>query len=117
MLYETWKLGTKPCSTTMAPNIQLTKKEELFKDLERYRRVVRKLNYLIVTCTYIAYLVNVLSQYMSFPTVSHWAYVEHILLEKKPLDVEHCIRSISIQKLSAFQTQTRHELRKIGNPT
>ena len=72
MLFEVGKLGAKPCSTPMAPNVQLTKEGELFEDLERYRRLIRKLNYLIVTHPNIAYSVSVMSQYMSSPTVSHW---------------------------------------------
>ena len=63
----------------MAPNVQLTKKGELFEDLERYQRLVEKLNYLTVTRLDITYLISVLSQYMSSPTISHWAAVEHIL--------------------------------------
>ena len=34
MLSETEKLGAKPCSTPMAPNVQLTKEGELFEDRE-----------------------------------------------------------------------------------
>ena len=71
MLSETRKLGVKPCSTPMAPNVQLTKEVELFEDLERYRRLVRKLNYLTVTRLNIAYSVSVLSRYMPSPTVNH----------------------------------------------
>ena len=71
ILSKTEKLGVKPCSTPMAPNIQLTKEGELFKDPERYRRLVVKLNYLTVTHLDIAYSVSVLSQYMSSPTISH----------------------------------------------
>ena len=37
MLSETEKLGAKPCSTLMAPNVQLTKERELLEDLEIYR--------------------------------------------------------------------------------
>ena len=73
MLFEVEKLGATPCSTLMAPNVQLTKEGELFEDHERYRRLIRKLNYLIVTHPNIAYSVSVMSQYMSSPTVSHWA--------------------------------------------
>ena len=79
MLSETMKLGAKPCNTLMAPNVQLTKEGELFEYLERYRRLVGKLNYLTVTCLDIGYSVSVLSQYMSSPIVSYWAVVEHIL--------------------------------------
>ena len=79
LLFETRKLGAKPCSTPMTPNVQTTKEGDLFEDHERYRRLVEKLNYLPVTCPNIAYSISVLSQYMSSPTVSHWAAVEHIL--------------------------------------
>ena len=34
MLSEIGKLGTKPCSTPMAPNVQLTKEGELFENHE-----------------------------------------------------------------------------------
>ena len=61
MLSETGKLGARPCSTPMAPNVQLTKEGELFEDPERYRTLVGKLNYLIVTHPDIAYSVSVLS--------------------------------------------------------
>ena len=30
--------------------------------------------------------------------------------------MEYCIRSLGIPELSAFQTQTRQDLRKIGDP-
>ena len=61
MLSETGKLGVKPCSTPMAPNVQLTKEGELFEDPKRYRRQVRKLNYLTATRPDIAYIVSALS--------------------------------------------------------
>ena len=79
LLSETGKLGAKPCSTPMTPNVQITKERDLFEDPKRYKILVRKLNYLIVTHPDIAYSVNVLSQYMSSPTISHWVAVEHIL--------------------------------------
>ena len=43
LLSETGKLGTKPLSTPIVPNLQLTKGGELFEDPERYRRLVGKL--------------------------------------------------------------------------
>ena len=79
MLSEIGKLGVKPCTTRMAPNVQLTKEGELCKDPERHIRLVWKLNYLIMTSPDITYLVCVLSQYMSSPIVCHWAIIEHIL--------------------------------------
>ena len=58
-------MGVKLCSTPMTPNVQFTKEGELFEDLERYKRLVGKLNYLTKTCLDIPYSVSVLSQYMS----------------------------------------------------
>ena len=79
LLSKIGKLGAKPCSTPMTPNVQITKEGDLFEDPEKYRKLVGKLNYLTVTHSDITYSVSVLSQYMSSPTVSHWAAVEHIL--------------------------------------
>ena len=71
--------GVKPCSSPMVPGIHLTREGETFDDPERYRRLVGKLNYLIVTRPDIAHLVSIVSQYMSSPTVNHWVAVEQIL--------------------------------------
>ena len=79
LLSETGKLGAKPCSSPMAPGVHLTREGELFEDLERYKRLVGKLNYLTVTRSDIAHSVSVLSQYMSSLTIDNWAAVEHIL--------------------------------------
>ena len=79
LLFEIEKLGVKPCSSPMVPSVHLTRESELFEDPERYRRLVGKLNYLIVTRPDIAHSVNVVSQYMSSPIVDHWATVEQIL--------------------------------------
>ena len=62
----------------MVPSVHLTREDETFEDLERYRRLVRKLNYLIVTRLDIAYSVSVVSQYMSTPTT------DSMLLERSP---------------------------------
>ena len=79
LLSETGKLGAKPCSSPMTQSLHLIREDKLFRDLERYRRLVGKLNYLIVTRHDITHFVNVVSQYMSSPIVDHWAVVEHIL--------------------------------------
>ena len=63
----------------MTQSLHLIREGELFEDPERYRRLVGKLNYLIITHPDIAYSVSIVSQYMSSPTVDHWAVVEHIL--------------------------------------
>ena len=79
LLSETGKLGTEPCSSPMVSGVHLIKESEIFEDPERYRRLVGKLNYLIVTHPDIAHSVSVVSQYMSSPTIDHWATIEHIL--------------------------------------
>ena len=61
------------------PSIHLIGEGKTFEDLERYRRLVGKLNYLSVTRPDIAHSVSVVSQYLSAPMVDHWAAVEQIL--------------------------------------
>ena len=61
LLSEIGKLGIKPCSSPMVLGIHLTREGETFEDPERYRRLVGKLNYLIVTCPDIAHLVGIVS--------------------------------------------------------
>ena len=79
LLSKTGKLRIKPCNSPMVPGVHLTREGKTFEDPERYRRLVGKLNYLTVTHPYIAPSVNVVSQYMSAPTIDHWADVEQIL--------------------------------------
>ena len=76
LLSETGKLKVKPCSFPMVSSVHLTRVGETFEDLERYRRLVGKLNYLTVTHPDIAYSVSIVGQYMSSPTIDHWAAVE-----------------------------------------
>ena len=71
LLSKTGKLATKPCQSTMAQSLYLTREGELFEDLERYKRLVGKSNYLTVTRPDIAYSISVVSQYMASPTVDH----------------------------------------------
>ena len=79
LLTKTGKLATKPCHFPMTQSLHLTRKDELFEHPKRYKRLVGKLNYHIVTRPDIAYSVSVVNQYMSFPTVDHWAAVKQIL--------------------------------------
>ena len=46
------------------------------------RGLVGKLNYLTLTRPNITYFVSVVSQFMSSPTVDHWAIVEQSLLSE-----------------------------------
>ena len=79
LLPETGKLEVKPCNSPMVPSVHLTREGETFEDPRRYRRLVGKQNYLIVTRHDIAHSVSVVSQYMSTPMVDHWAIVEQSL--------------------------------------
>ena len=63
----------------MVPGIHLTREVETFEDSKRYRRLVENLNYLTITCPNIAHSVSIVSQYMSSPTIDHWATIEQIL--------------------------------------
>ena len=71
LLSKTGKLGVKPCNFPMALGVHLTREAETFKDPEIYKRLVGKLNYLLVTRPDIAHLVSVVSQYMSASMVDH----------------------------------------------
>ena len=70
----------------MTPNVQITKERDIFEDLKRYRRLAGKMNYLTVTRPNIAYSISVLSQYMSSPTVRHWALwsISYAYLKEAP---------------------------------
>lgn len=57
------------------PGLELTKDRVPLKDPERYRRLVGKLNYLIITWLDISSLVSIGSQFMTSPIVNHWAVV------------------------------------------
>ena len=61
LLFKTRKLGVKPYSSPMAPSVHLTREGDTFEDLERYRRLVGKLNYLTITRPNIAHSVSIVS--------------------------------------------------------
>ena len=71
LLSGTRKWGVKSCSSPMVLSVHLTKEGETFEDPERYRRLVRKLNYLTVIRHDIAHSIRVVSQYMSSPIIDH----------------------------------------------
>jgi len=48
-------------------------------DPEKYRRLVRKLNYPIVICPDISFVVSVVSQFLNSPCVDQWNTVIHIM--------------------------------------
>ena len=79
LLSKNGKLGEKPYNSPMVPGVHLTREGEAFEDPKKYRRLIEKLNYLIVTRLDIVHSVSVVSQHMSTPTIDHWAVVEQIL--------------------------------------
>ena len=71
LLSKTRKLGVKLCSFPMVPSVHLAREGETFEYPERYRSLVRKLNYLTITRPDIVHSVSIVSQYMSALTVDH----------------------------------------------
>ncbi|XP_028751831.1 uncharacterized protein LOC114711582 [Neltuma alba] len=92
LLKETRKLGATPNSFPMIYNPLLdadgsipfknlvdAAKSKPFENPKRYRRLIGKLNYLIVTRPDITYPVSVPSQFMVLPTIRQWEALEHVL--------------------------------------
>jgi len=79
ILEEIGLMNSKSVETLMNPNVKLLPSQgEPLLDLEKYRRLVGKLNYLIVTCPYISFAVSVVSQFLNSPCVDHWNAVIRI---------------------------------------
>ena len=117
LLSETGKLKVKPCISPLVPSVHLTKEDETFQDPERYRILVGKLNYLTVTCPDIVHSINVVSQYLSSPTVDHWAAVEQILCYLKEAPRRGIYTTImGIIDLSVSQMLIGQDLRRTGGP-
>ncbi|XP_021765561.1 uncharacterized protein LOC110730065 [Chenopodium quinoa] len=59
---------------------------DLFGDVERYRRLIGRLIYLVVTRPDFAYYVHILSQFMQSPRVEHWDAALRVVryLKKSP---------------------------------
>ncbi|KAG6525459.1 hypothetical protein ZIOFF_015415 [Zingiber officinale] len=82
LLKETRKLGSRPASTPIEVNHDLTSSSgEDLTSLEKgtYQRLVGKLLYLSMTRPDITYVVSVVSQYMHAPKTIHMKAVDRIL--------------------------------------
>jgi Reverse transcriptase (RNA-dependent DNA polymerase) len=71
---------SKPFSSPMAPNLQLSKHDgDPLLDTAKYRTIVGALQFATITRPDIAFAVNKVSQFMHAPTDIHWATVKRIL--------------------------------------
>ena len=79
-MLETGLLGCKPIDTPMDLNIRLLLRQgEPLSDPVRYRRLVRKLNYLTIIRPDISFVVSLVNQFLDSPCDSHWDAVIRIL--------------------------------------
>ena len=93
ILEETGMLDCKPVNTPMDPNVKLISRQgEPLRDPGRYRRLVRRLNYLTITKSKISFPVSVVSQFLQSPCVSHWDVVIHILRYIKGTPAKGCYK-------------------------
>ena len=84
ILKDNGMLDYKPVDTPMDPNVKLVpSQEEPLRDPGRYRRLVGKLNYLIITWPDISFPVSVISQFLQSPCNSHWDALVRILFYVK----------------------------------
>ncbi|XP_019098309.1 PREDICTED: uncharacterized protein LOC109131599, partial [Camelina sativa] len=88
LLRETGKLGAKPAPTPLEEGYQFKRKGEMknatkfaepYEDVGRYRSLVGKLIYLMITRPDLCYAVNQVSQHMKAPTKFDWQTLERIL--------------------------------------
>ena len=64
----------------MDPNVKLLPNQgQPYSDLGKYRSLVGKLNYLIITRPNMAFAVSVVSQFLNSPYDNHWDVVIRIL--------------------------------------
>jgi len=76
LLEETGLLGASSNDIPMDPNKKLLKDDgELLEDLGKYCCLVGKLKYLTITLPDITNAINVVSQFLEAPKVSHWEVV------------------------------------------
>jgi len=79
-------VGCKAFDALMNANIKLLPNQgEILDDPSRYRRLVGKLNYLAVTRSDIAFIISVVSQFLSASRITDWNVVVWILMYLKKL--------------------------------
>nr|GEW76489.1 polyprotein, putative [Tanacetum cinerariifolium] len=80
LLDDACQIEAKSCDEPMIPKLKLRSEDgRLLHNPKKYKRVVRKLNYLTITCPDIAFSVSVVSQFLTAPRMLHWDAVTQIL--------------------------------------
>jgi len=80
ILEETGLMNSKFVDTPMDSNVKLLPNQwEYLLDPEKYRRLIGKLNYPIVTHPDISFAINVVSQFLNSICEVHWNAIIHIL--------------------------------------
>ena len=80
LLTKSVMLGSKPVATPMDLVAQFDQNlGDTLENLDRYRRLIRKIIYLTVTKSDITFVVGVLSQYMQTPHQLHWGVACRVL--------------------------------------
>jgi len=70
---EIWLMNSKFVDTPMDPNVRLLHNQgEPLSYPKKYRRLIKKLNYLIITRPDISFAVSVVSQFLNSPYEDHW---------------------------------------------
>ncbi|XP_021761150.1 uncharacterized protein LOC110725982 [Chenopodium quinoa] len=104
IISETGLLGAKPTDFPMVRNHKLALAEgKEFADGERYRRLIGRLIYLVVTRPDLAYSVHILSQFMQCPKEEYWeAALRVVRYLKKCLGQGILLRSDSAIQLEGW---------------
>jgi len=80
ILEEIGLMNSKSVDTVMDPNVKILPNQgEPLSDPEKCRRLVGKLNYLIVTRPDISFAVSEVSQFLNSPREDHWNALIRIL--------------------------------------
>ena len=73
MLSKTGMFRCKAADASMEANVKLLPyQKDILDDICRYRQLVKKLNYLTVTRSGIAFVVSVVTQFLSAPMTTYW---------------------------------------------
>ena len=87
-------LDCKPVDTPMNPNVKLVLGQgEPLRDPMRYRRLIRRLNYLTITRPDISFPMSVVSRSLQSPCDSHW----DVFSLSSVMSKEHRVRGCSMK--------------------